>query len=88
MVSSTQVNRGLNLINGNITHIDNRGNLIARSKKAPKEGAKVMDKRRALVGVVALVFGPVERPYLVIRPNKDIGKRMLSLVNEEVFMND
>ena len=76
------------MISGNIIHIDNRGNLIARSRKTPKEGAKVMDKRRAILGVVALVFGPVERPYLVIRPNREIERRMLSLVNEEVFMND
>ena len=75
------------MISGMIINIDNRGNLIARSKKTPKEGARVLDKMRDEIGIVVSIFGPAEKPYLVIRPKKGSEKKMLGLVNEEVFID-
>ena len=70
-----------------IINIDNRGNLIARSKKTPKEGARVLDQKRDFIGTVVSIFGPAEKPYLVIRPKKGSEKRMVSLLNEDVFID-
>jgi rRNA processing protein Gar1 len=75
------------LISGRIINIDNRGNLIARSKKTPKEGARVLDKKRDEIGTVVSIIGPAEKPYLVIKPKKGSEKRMLGFVNEEVFID-
>jgi RNA-binding protein len=76
------------LISGNITHIDNKGNLIARTKKTPREGAKVIDRRKTVIGTVVSIIGPVDSPYLVIRPMRDIEKRMVSLINEAIVINE
>ena len=75
------------MISGRIINIDNRGNLIARSKKTPKEGARVLDKMRDEIGTVVSIIGPAEKPYLVIRPKKGYEKKMLGFVNEEVFID-
>jgi RNA-binding protein len=75
------------VISGLVVNIDNRGNLIARSKKTPKEGARVFDKTRDNIGTVVSIFGPADKPYLVIRPRKGSEKRMLGLVDQEVFID-
>ena len=75
------------MISGKVVNIDNRGNLIARSKRTPKEGARVLDKKRDFIGTVVSIFGPAEKPYLVIRPKKGCENRMLGLVDEEVFID-
>ena len=75
------------MISGVVVNIDNRGNLIARSKKTPKEGARVFDKKRDFIGAVVSIFGPAEKPYLVIRPKRGSEKRILGLVNEDIFID-
>lgn len=42
----------------------------ASSSEFPSEGASVRDARGRLEGRVVRVFGPVARPYLLVRPRR------------------
>jgi len=41
-----------------------------RTERFPSEGASVVDRSRRLEGRVVRVFGPVARPYLLVRPRR------------------
>lgn len=75
------------MISGRVTTIDNRGNLIARSNKAPREGDRVLDRRRKQIGKVISVIGPVDTPYMVIKPWIKGDEDPMSLINQEVFID-
>ena len=42
----------------------------ARSSEVPAEGAHVRDARGVLEGRIVRVFGPVARPYVLLRPRR------------------
>jgi rRNA processing protein Gar1 len=48
------------------------GRLTARALGArfPVEGSELTDARGRPIGTVSRVFGPVERPYLALRPHR------------------
>lgn len=51
------------------------GTLTVRSgtREATAEGTIVTDRRTPFRGRVVRVFGPVDRPYLVIRPRRGLS---------------
>ena len=75
------------MISVRISNIDNRGNLIARSNKTPKDGARVFDQKRRNIGVVISIIGPVDKPYLVIRPRRGMEDKLIAFMNKEVFID-
>jgi len=48
-------------------------------------GKKVVDKNIKEIGKVFDVFGPVKRPYLIIKLNKNI-KNKKSLIGEIIYL--
>ncbi len=55
---------------GKVLHVSKRGFLIVRTDKSPPVGERsvVMDKKAEKVGTIADVFGPVNNPYVSVKP--------------------
>ena len=51
-------------------HISRSGNIIVKSslRDLPPLGARVFDKDMRRLGVIVDVIGPVDSPYIVVRP--------------------
>lgn len=64
---------------GKVLHISNRGSIIIRTEKTPPVGrqAIVMDKKAQEVGIIIDVFGPVNFPYVAIKPNSGYDPQKL-----------
>jgi len=72
---------------GKISHISNRGNIIARSKSTPPLGARVFTSQRQLVGKVQDIFGPTKMPYILIKPIRAINlKKFENRVGETLYI--
>lgn len=59
---------------GKVLHVSKRGSLILRTDKTPPIGPKalVLDKEANKIGTILDVFGPVNNPYVSIRPYEGI----------------
>ncbi len=64
---------------GKVLHISNRGSIIIRTEKTPPVGRQtiVMDKQAQEVGTIIDVFGPVNYPYVAIKPNRGCDPQKL-----------
>lgn len=71
---------------GKVLHISNRGSIIIRTEKTPPVGrqAIVMDKKAQEVGIIIDVFGPVNFPYVAIKPNR--GYNPQKLVGQMLYL--
>ncbi len=58
---------------GTISHVSNKGNIIARSKSTPALGLPVFTENKKRIGRVHDVFGPTKEPYITIKPNRAIN---------------
>jgi RNA-binding protein len=56
---------------GQVKGIGYHGKLIVKGKFAPELSTKVMDKSLKVIGTVSRVFGPVDSPYISVKPLKD-----------------
>ncbi len=70
---------------GKVLHTTPRG-IIARLDAAPKLGEVLWRSNKRPIGRVLDIFGPVRRPYVLVRPAKDLGEKdLVSLSGEEVY---
>lgn len=71
---------------GKVLHVSKRGSLILRTDKTPPTGpqALVLDKEANEIGIVLDVFGPVNNPYVSIRPYE--GTDTQSLVGQILYL--
>ena len=53
---------------GTVKNVIHDGTILLRASETPAPGTKVYDLRGAEVGKVARVFGPVNEPYVSLRP--------------------
>lgn len=63
-----------------------QGSVIVRSpdETVPSVGETVVDETLEPVGRVVDIIGPVERPYVVVRPGRGVSPA--ALVNEPVYV--
>ncbi|WP_010480151.1 Gar1/Naf1 family protein [Thermococcus zilligii] len=54
---------------GQVSHYARQGFLILRSSWVPNLNDRVVDKNLNFVGVVKDVFGPVEAPFIAVKPS-------------------
>jgi len=54
---------------GKVLHLSKSGKLILRSKAKVKPGTVALDENLKIVGIVFDDFGPVENPYVSVKPN-------------------
>lgn len=70
---------------GKVLHVSSSGNLIVQANIAPEIGSKVVDEKLKEVGSVYDVIGPVNSPYVAVRPiersevEKYVGKPLYIL---------
>ncbi len=62
---------------GKVQRTSRKGDLIARADASVKEGTKVWDPVGNAVGSVSRILGPVEKPYIVVKPNKNVNSSRL-----------
>jgi len=58
--------------------------LQCESGRPPKEKASVFSKDEKKIGVISEIFGPVNKPYVTVKPAK--GIEVEKLVGEEVYI--
>jgi len=70
---------------GKVLHVSSSGNLIVHADIAPEIGSKIVDEKLKEVGSVYDVIGPVDHPYVTVRPvekseaEKYVGKTLYIL---------
>jgi len=69
---------------GKILHVSSMtGHLIVKAQTVPRVGEKVYDGELRLVGSVFDVFGPVESPYVAVKPLRSQIKPVKTLFLSE-----
>jgi RNA-binding protein len=53
---------------GKVSHYAKQGFLILRTTRVPSLNDRVVDKNLVFVGTVKDVFGPVNAPYVAVKP--------------------
>jgi len=70
---------------GSVMHVSkSTGQLIVRAKEEVSIGDFVYDSKRKRVGVVFDFFGPVEAPYIAVKPHGDPA----AFVGAELFVEE
>ncbi|MFB6298965.1 MAG: H/ACA ribonucleoprotein complex subunit GAR1 [Halobacteriales archaeon] len=64
-----------------------QGSIVVRADEptVPDVGATVVDESLTSVGRIVDVMGPVDRPFVVIRPTED-GPVPASLLNQRIYV--
>lgn len=68
---------------GRLLHVTPTGG-ICRFEIEPRMGQPVLDREGRRIGNVTDIFGPVEHPYVKIKPAK--GIQLKELVGKSVFV--
>ncbi len=63
------------------------GKLVVKGKFAPKPKREVMDNSMRVIGITARVFGPVDSPYISVRPLKN-RKPSLDIIGKPVYVRE
>ena len=72
---------------GTVKNIIHDGTILlsAAGQDIPPQGARVYDQRGAEIGKVARVFGPVNGPYISLKPKPNI--ETLGLLNSTLYLD-
>jgi RNA-binding protein len=70
---------------GKVSHYAKQGFLILRTTRVPNLNGRVVDKNLTFVGTVKDVFGPVDAPYVAIKPRV---KNPLDYVGSLLYIDD
>ena len=73
---------------GKVLHLSKNKNLVLRAKDKVKTNTPVLDEELRKVGVVFEVFGPVDNPYVSVKPTTNnpgqyVGRFLYTLNPEE-----
>lgn len=71
---------------GKPSHISSQKHIIVRSKFSPSIGSRVLDESNSIVGEIIDVFGPVETPFVSIKPVK--GASPSEIIKKTLFIKD
>ena len=71
---------------GRVLHLTRRG-LVVRVEGPPPIGREVYDRSNKKVGTILDIFGPVNSPYVAIKPEKGLKEDDLSgIVGSELYI--
>lgn len=73
---------------GTLSHETKSGNLVIRGNEAFKKVPSIYSfaaANKVRVGKIQDVIGPVERPYVVLKPQKKLTKKELSKLKSATF---
>jgi RNA-binding protein len=68
---------------GTVSHVSKSGFIVVKAKELPKIGSEVCNRRLEKIGYVYDIIGPVNSPFILIRP-KD--KKVLKRFDDELFV--
>lgn len=71
---------------GAVLHKSKHGFLILRSNFAPSIGEKVYDNSGKPVGEIYDVFGPITKPYISVKLNREFKKKSSHFVRETLYI--
>ena len=46
--------------------------VVGSESSIPRKNSWVVDQKRTKIGKVLDVFGPINNPYIIVRPNRDV----------------
>lgn len=70
---------------GKVQNISYKGHLIVRGAFPVKKGQETLTASRTSLGKVERIFGPVDGPYISIRPEVE-GETLFGLLGKEVYI--
>ena len=70
---------------GRVQTITYSGKMIARANWAPEIGTKIVDREFRVIGTVERLLGPVDSPYVTIRPARSPGQTLLKMIGRDVY---
>ena len=71
---------------GKVDSISRRGDLLVKGGMTPRVGTLVVDEKKVQIGRVVQLLGPVDSPYVVIRPIKGRIKKQLAIIEKKLFV--
>lgn len=69
---------------GNVKNVIHDGSILLQALGTPVPGTRVCDMRGAEVGKVARVFGPVDAPYVSVKPKP--GTETVGLLGTALYL--
>ena len=80
---------------GVVLHVSARGDIIVRRERGdsrqalPGLDSVVVNKKLKKIGVVSDIFGPVNSPYISVKPQKQLAiNELRAMVNEKVYVRE
>ncbi|MEM2934153.1 MAG: Gar1/Naf1 family protein [Methanocellales archaeon] len=76
---------------GVVLHVSARGDLILkkdRSNSLPRIDSIVVDKKLSKIGMIRDIFGPVDSPYISVKPYKKAINELRALIGEKLYIKD
>ena len=71
---------------GNVKNVIHDGHILVRCSETFRPGTPVFDSRGNEVGKVARVFGPVNGPYITVKPKGQVDA--LGLLNSSLYAGE
>jgi len=72
---------------GQVRGLGYDGKLLVKCEFAPKLELEVLDNSMRVIGIVNRIFGPVESPYISLKPPKEF-KPSLDVVGKSVYLKN
>jgi rRNA processing protein Gar1 len=71
---------------GKPSHISSQNHIILRASFPPSIGAQVVNESNSIIGKVIDVFGPVDKPFISIKPSSSINPS--AILEETLFIKE
>ena len=71
---------------GTVKNIIHDGTILLEAEETSRPGTPIYDSRGEMVGTVARVFGPVNKPYVSVKPKGQFDA--LSIMNSSLYAGD
>ncbi|MCK5774480.1 MAG: hypothetical protein KAH57_11880 [Thermoplasmata archaeon] len=71
---------------GKVVNFSSSGSIIVKGTFAPRIGSTAVDKRSSPVGKVVRITGPVNGPYLIVKPLGDYPGGLMRLLGHPVYL--
>ncbi len=71
---------------GKPSHISSQNHIIVRASFPPSIGSRIVNESNSLVGTVIDVFGPVDKPFVSIKPATSIEPS--AILQQTLFVRD
>jgi len=71
---------------GKVVNFSPSGSIVVKGAFAPRMGSIAVDKRSTPVGKVVRITGPVDGPYLIMKPVGDYPGGLMRMLGHPVYL--